>query len=76
MNNCCDNYCANYGCNQGRDCPARVARIGQRMKTANPLPPSIWREQLKRLGYWMLMAVIGLTVWLVFLATCVYVYST
>jgi hypothetical protein len=33
------------------------------MKTADPLPPSIWRDQLKRLGYWMLMAVIGLTVW-------------
>ena len=35
------------------------------MTTASkpPVPPSIWRDQLKRLGYWMLMAVIGLTVW-------------
>ena len=41
----------------------RVARIGQRMKSADPLPPSIWRHQLKRLAYWMLMALIGLTVW-------------
>ena len=58
--NCCDDF---GNCNQGRDCPVRVARIGQRMKTADPLPPSIWRDQLRRLGYWMLMAVIGLTVW-------------
>ena len=33
------------------------------MKSADPLPPSIWRYQLRRLGYWMLMAVLGLTVW-------------
>ena len=58
--NCCDNY---GNCNQGRDCPVRVARVGQRMKTADPLPPSIWRDQLRRLAYWMLMALIGLTVW-------------
>lgn len=58
--NCCDEY---GDCRQGRDCPVRVARVGQRMKTADPLPPSIWRDQLKRLAYWMLMALIGLTVW-------------
>jgi hypothetical protein len=50
-------------CNQGQNHPIRVARIGQRMKSADPLPPSIWRHQLRRLGYWMLMAVIGLIVW-------------
>ena len=55
--------CCNGNCNQGRDCPIRVARIGQRMKTADPLPPSIWRDQLRRLAYWVLMALIGLTVW-------------
>jgi hypothetical protein len=33
------------------------------MKSADPLPPSIWRDQLRRLGYWMLMTVIGLIVW-------------
>jgi hypothetical protein len=55
--------CCNGNCNQGKDCPMRVARIGQRMKSADPLLPSIWREQLKRLAYWLLMAVIGLTVW-------------
>jgi hypothetical protein len=21
---CCDDYCCNYGCNQGRNCPARA----------------------------------------------------
>ncbi len=45
-----------------RNC-TKVARIGQQMAAADPLPPSIWRGQLKRLGYWALMAVIGLTVW-------------
>lgn len=59
MTNCCDDY---GNCNQGRDCPVRVARIGQRMKSADLLLPSIWRDQLKRLGYWVLMAVLGLTV--------------
>lgn len=58
--NCCDEY---GNCNQGRDCPVRVARVGKRMKAAEQLPPSIWRYQVKRLAYWMLMAVIGLTVW-------------
>jgi glutaredoxin 3 len=23
---CCDEYCSNYGCNQGRDCPVRKTR--------------------------------------------------
>lgn len=53
----------NDNCNQGPNCQVRVAKIGQRMKTADPLPPSIWRDQLRRLAYWMMMAVIGLTVW-------------
>lgn len=26
---CCDEYCANHGCNQGRDCPVRIERIRQ-----------------------------------------------
>lgn len=60
MTNCCDSY---GNCNQGRDCPVRVAKIGQRMKAADPLPPSIWRYQIRRLTYWMLMAIVGMTVW-------------
>jgi len=43
--------------------PLKVAKVGCKMPAADPLPPSIWREQLKRLAYWLLMAVIGLTVW-------------
>ena len=30
MKSCCDEYCSSYGCNQGRNCPARVARIGRK----------------------------------------------
>jgi len=25
MKSCCDEYCSNFGCNQGRSCPARQA---------------------------------------------------
>lgn len=71
MTNCCDDY---GNCNQGRDCPARVARVGRKMPAADPLPPSIWRDQLKRLGYWMLMAIVGM-LWLSFLVACTYVYA-
>ena len=60
MPNCCDDY---GNCNQGRDCPVRVATYRPVMRAADPLPPSIWRYQLKRLGYWMLMAILGLTIW-------------
>ena len=58
--NCCNDF---GDCNQGRNCPVRVAKYKPVMMAADPLPPSIWRDQLRRLGYWMLMAVIGLTVW-------------
>ena len=65
--NCCDDF---GDCTQGRNCPVRVAKYKPVMMAADPLPPSIWRDQLKRLWYWMLMAVIGLTVWpmLIYLA--------
>jgi hypothetical protein len=60
MPNCCDEY---GNCNQGRDCPIRVATYRPVMRAADPLPPSIWRDQLKRLGYWVMMAILGLTIW-------------
>jgi hypothetical protein len=60
MSNCCDDY---GNCRQGRDCPIRVATYRPVMRAADPLPPSIWRHQLKRLAYWVLMAILGLTVW-------------
>jgi hypothetical protein len=28
MKSCCDEYCSNYGCNQGRDCPVRESIYG------------------------------------------------
>ena len=62
--NCCD-----YDCNQGRDCPARVAKAKPVMMAADPLPPSVWRYQLKKLAYWMLLAVFGM-LWMGFLAVC------
>ena len=60
--NCCDTYCANYGCNQGRNCPARVATIGKKMHGPEPLSGSPWRRQLKRLAAWMLIAIAILTI--------------
>jgi len=63
--NCCD-----YDCNQGPNCPARVAKVGQRMKSADPLPPSIWRRHLRALARFFLLALLGWLVWvpLIYLA--------
>jgi hypothetical protein len=47
-----------------------TAKVGRRMQDAEPLPPSIWRYQLKRLGCWMLMGILGM-LWLAFLVSCV-----
>jgi hypothetical protein len=59
--NCCD-----YNCNQGRNCPARVAHAKPIMYAASPLPPSTWRKQVRTLAYWLLMALMGLS-WLALL---------
>jgi len=67
--NYCDDYCTNYGCNQGRECPARVAKAKPVMKAAEPLPPSVWRYQLRKLAYWMLLGVFGM-LWMGFIAAC------
>ncbi len=58
--NCCDEY---GDCNQGRDCPIRVARIGRKDYTREPLPPTVWRRHLKVLAYWALLGLLG---WLCF----------
>lgn len=60
MSNCCD---ANGNCTQDRDCPVRVATYRAVMRAADPLPASMWRAHVRRMAYWMLMAIIGLTVW-------------
>jgi hypothetical protein len=59
--NCCDDY---GNCNQGRDCPVRVAKVKQRYAKypEGKYVPYLTRH-LKQLAYWMLMAVLGLTVW-------------
>lgn len=64
MKSCCDEYCSNYGCNQGRDCPARVAKVGRRyLAHIDVQPPSPWRRQLRALAYWMLLGILG---WIIF----------
>lgn len=68
--NCCTN-----DCNQGRDCPVRTSKVMPAkvtkakpvMRAADPLPPSIWRYQLKKLAYWMLLAILGVTLWPTFI---------
>jgi hypothetical protein len=62
--NCCDG-----DCHQGRDCPVRVAKVGQRVHGPELLPPSVWRYQLRRLAYCVLMAILGM-LWLAFLVAC------
>jgi hypothetical protein len=54
---CCDEYCTNYGCNQGRNCPARVANVGKRHHGAQPLLPSPWKRQLKIGAKWALITI-------------------
>lgn len=60
--NCCTN-----DCNQGRECPAKVTKAKAVMRAADPLPPSIWRYQLRKLAYWMLLAILGVTLWPTFI---------
>lgn len=58
MKSCCDTYCANYGCNQGRNCPVRaqrVAKIGRKDHANQHLQPSIWRNQVRVFGKWVLI---------------------
>ena len=53
--NCCD-----YDCNQGRDCPVRVAKVGQRHQDAEPLPPITWRRHLRDLAAAMLLTILAI----------------
>jgi hypothetical protein len=53
--NCCDEY---GDCRQGRDCPARVAKVGQRIpKHPKPLRAKHCRNHLKDLARAMLLVV-------------------
>ncbi len=63
--NCCDE-----DCHQGRNCPVRVAKVGQRLHGPELLPASVWRYQLKRVAWWFVLGILGLF-WLAFLLACV-----
>lgn len=52
--NCCDEY---GECNQGRNCPVRVAKVGRKDHAAAPLPASFWRVYLKHLAKCMLICI-------------------
>lgn len=53
--NCCD-----YNCTQGRDCPARVASVGQRYPAAERLPDSKAPRLIKRAAWFMLSGIFSL----------------
>jgi hypothetical protein len=52
--NCCDEY---GECRQGRDCPARVAKVKRRDHAPAALPHSAWRAYVKHLAKWMLICI-------------------
>ena len=51
--NCCD-----YQCNQGRNCPARMAKVGQRYPAAEPLPAPAGR--MRHVAKWVLVCIAAL----------------
>lgn len=63
---CCDEYCCNHGCNQGRNCPARIQRL------ENMITPSPWRRQLRRLLVWLAIAFAGLFWIALFMGAVIY----
>lgn len=52
MKSCCDTYCANHGCNQGRDCPVRIERVRQAKAhlDRDALRGAPWRRQMRHLA--------------------------
>ena len=36
MENCCDEHCASYGCNQGRNCPVRKQMLIEQKEQDKP----------------------------------------
>ena len=49
--------CCNHNCNQGRNCPARVAKIGRKDYAKEPYPPSSAPRYLKRAAKWVLICI-------------------
>ena len=66
--------CCNGNCEQGRQCPARVAKYRPVMLAAEPLPAGKWRDHLKNISRWFMMAILGLF-WLAFLVACAAFYA-
>ena len=49
--------CCNHNCNQGRNCLARVAKIGRKYHGKEPCPPSSAPRYLKRAAKWALIGI-------------------
>lgn len=49
--------CCNHNCNQGRNCPARVAKIGRKDYAKEPYPPSSAPRYIKRAATWALIGI-------------------
>jgi hypothetical protein len=61
MKSCCDEYCANHGCNQGRNCPVRIERIREAKKRLDRAES--WRVGQKltqRFLAWLTHGIIGM----------------
>lgn len=43
---------------------SRVARIGRRDYAREELPPTVWRQQVKALTRWVLLGLLGWTIYL------------
>ena len=66
--NCSDEY---GECHQGRNCPVRVAKVGQRYpKYPEPVFVPYINRQLNASAKWMLLSMLGWLVWvpLIYLA--------
>jgi len=59
---CCEKY---INCNQGRNCPVRIARASK---------PLFSKRLLGRFFYWLLIAMLGL-LWMAFVAIVVATYA-
>ena len=63
--------CCGYQCDQGRNCPARVARIGARYPAAEPLSSNVFPSLMKRAARAMLLGIVGLLLYGALLAAFV-----
>lgn len=54
---CSGACCCTHDCGEGRTCPARVAKIGQRMPGPEPITGTSWRDYLPDLARAMLLVV-------------------